>query len=278
MTIDEIIRNALAEDIGDGDHSSLSTIPGAAQGTANLLIKQSGILCGVEIARKVFAALDPDLDFHLFLHDGSVVKPGDVAFSVSGKVISILSGERLALNFMQRLSGIATATRMMVNELHGTKTILLDTRKTTPLLRELEKMAVRTGGGVNHRMGLYDMIMIKDNHVDFAGGICPAIEAVHKYLKEKALALKIEIEVRNFNELNQVIETGGVNRIMLDNFEVADLKKAVDLIAGRFETEASGKITIENIRSYAATGVDFISSVALTHQIKSLDMSLKAEF
>lgn len=278
MTIDEIIRKALAEDIGPGDHTSLATIPHDAMGRANLLIKENGVLCGVEIARKVFAAVDPDLDFQLFLHDGSEVKPGDVAFSVSGKVISILSGERLALNFMQRLSGIATATRLMVNELQGTKTQLLDTRKTTPNLRELEKMAVRAGGGENHRMGLYDMIMIKDNHVDFAGGIRPAIESVHKYLKEKALNLKIEIEVRNFIELNQVIETGGVNRIMLDNFGVEELRKAVDLIAGRFETEASGKITIQNIRSYAETGVDFISSGALTHQIKSLDMSLKAEF
>jgi len=278
MTIDEIIREALAEDIGDGDHSSLSTIRADAQGRANLLVKQKGVLCGVEVARKVFATVDPQLVFQVFIQDGIEVNPGDVAFSVAGRAISILSGERLALNFMQRLSGIATATRLMVNELQGTKTKLLDTRKTTPLLREFEKMAVRTGGGENHRMGLYDMIMIKDNHVDFAGGIRPAIEATHKYLKEKSLDLKIEIEVRNFAELNQVIETGGVNRIMLDNFGVEDLKKAVDLISGRFETEASGKINIGNIRSYAETGVDFISSGALTHQIKSLDMSLKAEF
>lgn len=278
MTIDEIIRAALAEDIGGGDHSSLSTIHSDAQGRASLLIKQNGVLCGVEVAQKVFAAVDPNLNFQVYLVDGSEVNPGDVAFSVTGRVISILSGERLALNFMQRLSGIATATRLMVNELQGTKTRLLDTRKTTPNLRELEKMAVRTGGGENHRMGLYDMIMIKDNHVDFAGGIRPAIVAVHKYMKEKVLDLKIEIEVRNFDELHQVIETGGVNRIMLDNFGVEDLKRAVDLIAGRFETEASGKINIGNIRSYAETGVDFISSGALTHQIKSLDMSLKAEF
>lgn len=278
MTIDDIIKQALAEDIGAGDHTSLATIPNAATGTANLLVKQEGVICGIGIAEKVFKAIDPDLQFNSFMEDGKSVQNGDVAFSVSGKVISILTGERLALNFMQRLSGIATSTRLMVNQLAGLKTRLLDTRKTTPNLRELEKMAVRTGGGYNHRMGLYDMIMIKDNHVDFSGGIKSAIEAVHLYLQNKSLNLKIEIEVRNFDELKQVLYTGGVDRIMLDNFNLADLKEAVDLIAGRYETEASGKITIENIRAYGETGVDFISSGALTHQIKSLDMSLKADF
>ncbi|HNV50136.1 MAG TPA: carboxylating nicotinate-nucleotide diphosphorylase [Bacteroidales bacterium] len=278
MTIDEIIKAALAEDVGNGDHTSLSTIPQWAIGRANLLIKENGILCGVDIARKVFNTVDPDLDFQVFIEDGNDVVPGDIVFSVSGKVISILTGERLALNFMQRLSGIATNTRLMVNELKGTKARLLDTRKTTPNFRELEKMAVRTGGGENHRMGLYDMILIKDNHVDFAGGIKQAIKAVHNYIKDKALDLKIEIEVRNFDELNLVMETGGVDRIMLDNFNVSDLKKAVELVAGRFETEASGNITLKNIREYAKTGVDFISSGQLTHQIRSLDMSLKADF
>lgn len=278
MTIDEIIKQALAEDVGSGDHTSLATIPGNATGTANLLVKQEGVICGIGTAEKVFKSIDPGLQFEFFMHDGQLVKNGDVAFSVSGKVISILTGERLALNFMQRMSGIATATRKMVDQLEGFQTRLLDTRKTTPNLRELEKMAVKTGSGQNHRMGLFDMIMIKDNHVDFAGGIKPAIEAVQQYLLSKRLSLKIEIEVRNFNELEEVLEVGGIDRIMLDNFSVADLKEAVDLVGGRYETEASGKITLENIRNYAATGVDFISSGALTHQIKSLDLSLKADF
>jgi nicotinate-nucleotide pyrophosphorylase (carboxylating) len=278
MTIDEIIKHAIAEDVGAGDHTSLATIPSTAMGTANLLIKQAGVLCGVGIAEKVFKNIDPELKFQVYIQDGQPVKPGDVVFSVSGKAVSILTAERLALNFMQRLSGIATATRRMADRLDGLHTRLLDTRKTTPNLRELEKMAVRTGGGHNHRMGLFDMIMIKDNHVDFAGGIKPAIEAVHHYFEKQKLMLKIEIEIRNFDELEQVLDAGGVDRIMLDNFTVNDLKEAVDLIAGRYETEASGMITLENIRDYAETGVDFISSGALTHQIKSLDMSLKAEF
>ena len=278
MTIDEIIKAVLAEDVGNGDHTSLSTIPQWAIGRANLLIKENGILCGVDIAQKVFNTVDPEQNFQVFIEDGNDFGPVDIVFSVSGKVISILTGERLALNFMQRLSGIATNTRLMVNELKGTKARLLDTRKTTPNFRELEKMAVRTGGGENHRMGLYDMILIKDNHVDFAGGIKQAIKAVHNYIKDKALDLKIEIEVRNFDELNLVMETGGVDRIMLDNFNVSDLKKAVELVASRFETEASGNITLKNIREYAKTGVDFISSGQLTHQIRSLDMSLKADF
>lgn len=276
MTIDEIIQAAIIEDVGSGDHTSLATIPGQSEGKAGLLLKEDGVICGVAIAEKVFNAIDPELKFDALITDGAKVSRGDVAFTVAGKSVSILTGERLALNFLQRLSGIATATRLMVNQLAGTKTQLLDTRKTTPVLRELEKMAVRAGGGHNHRMGLYDMIMIKDNHVDFAGGIKPAIEAVHRYLAAKSLALKIEIEVRNFNELEEVLETGGIDRIMLDNFSPDDLKKAVDQIAGRYETEASGNITANNISAYAASGVDFISSGALTHQIKSLDMSLKA--
>lgn len=278
MTIDEVIKQAIAEDVGAGDHTSLATIPSTAMGTANLLIKQPGVLCGVGIAEKVFKTIDPELKFQVYIEDGQPVKPGDVVFSVSGKAVSILTAERLALNFMQRLSGIATATRRMADRLHGLHTRLLDTRKTTPNLRELEKMAVRTGGGYNHRMGLFDMVMIKDNHVDFAGGIKPAIEAIHQYFVRQKLILKVEIEVRNFDELEQVLDTGGVDRIMLDNFTVSDLKDAVNLIAGRYETEASGMITHENIREYAETGVDFISSGALTHQIKSLDMSLKADF
>jgi nicotinate-nucleotide pyrophosphorylase (carboxylating) len=276
MTIDEIIQAAIIEDVGSGDHTSLATIPGQSEGKAGLLLKEDGVICGVAIAEKVFKAIDTDLKFDALITDGATVDRGDVAFTVAGKSVSILTGERLALNFLQRLSGIATATRLMVNQLAGTKTQLLDTRKTTPVLRELEKMAVRAGGGRNHRMGLYDMIMIKDNHVDFAGGIKPAIEAVHRYLAAKSLALKIEIEVRNSDELEEVLATGGIDRIMLDNFSPDDLKTAVDKIAGRYETEASGNITANNIKGFAASGVDFISSGALTHQIKSLDMSLKA--
>jgi nicotinate-nucleotide pyrophosphorylase (carboxylating) len=276
MTIDEIIRAAIAEDVGSGDHTSLATIPAQSDGKAGLLLREDGVICGVAIAEKVFNAIDPELKFDALITDGATVSKGEVAFTVAGKSVSILTGERLALNFLQRLSGIATATRLMVNQLIGTKTQLLDTRKTTPVLRELEKMAVRAGGGHNHRMGLYDMIMIKDNHVDFAGGIKPAIEAVHRYLAAKSLALKIEIEVRNSGELEDVLETGGVDRIMLDNFSPDELKAAVEKIACRYETEASGNITATNIRAYAASGVDFISSGALTHQVKSLDMSLKA--
>lgn len=276
MTIDDIIQAAIIEDVGSGDHTSIATIPGQVEGKAGLLIKEDGVICGVEIAAKVFKAIDPSLMFESFAGDGSAVNKGDIVFNVTGRSVSILAGERLALNFLQRLSGIATATRRMVDRLEGSKTQLLDTRKTTPLLRELEKMAVRAGGGQNHRMGLYDMIMIKDNHVDFAGGIKPAIEAVHRYLAQKSLALKIEIEVRNFDELDEVLSTGGIDRIMLDNFSPDDLKTAVDHISGRYETEASGNITADNIRTYAACGVDFISSGVLTHRIKSLDMSLKA--
>ena len=276
MIIDEIIERALKEDLGDGDFTSLATIPENACGKAQLIIKEDGILAGVEIAKKIFHKVDKNIKFRRLLKDGTKVKKGDIAFTVEGKSISILSAERLALNFMQRLSGIATATNKIVSQLNGLKTKVLDTRKTTPNLRLLEKEAVRIGGGENHRMGLYDMIMIKDNHVDFAGGIKQAINATKNYLEKNKKKLKIEIEVRNFDELNQVIECGGVDRIMLDNFSQQDLKKAVKIIDGRYETEASGGIIIDNIRKYAESGVDFISVGALTHHIKSLDMSLKA--
>lgn len=276
MYLDELIKQALAEDIGSGDHTTLSTIPATATGEAQLLIKANGVVAGIEVARKVFETLDPTLQFKPLMKDGTKVMVGDIVFTLSGSSRSILTGERLALNFMQRLSGIATATRHMADLIADTPARLLDTRKTTPLLRQLEKQAVVAGGGTNHRYGLYDMILIKDNHVDFAGGIRQAIEATHQYMKEKKMNLKIEIEVRNFDELQQVLRSGGVHRVMLDNFSPEDLQRAVGIVDGQIETEASGRITAENIRSYAETGVDFISSGALTHQIKSLDMSLKA--
>lgn len=276
MTIDEIISLTLIEDIGDGDHTSLSTIPASATGRARLLVKEEGILSGVEIARKVFATVDRSIVFNPVLSDGNKVKPGDIAFTVEGPSISLLSAERTVLNFMQRMSGIATATNKLVKLLDGLNTCLLDTRKTTPLMRPFEKMAVKTGSGSNHRFGLYDMILIKDNHVDFAGGIEKAITAANNYLSRLKKNLKIEIEVRNFVELNEVLETGRVHRIMLDNFTPEQLKKAVQLINGRYETEASGGITEATLRDYALTGVDFISVGALTHHIKSLDLSLKA--
>ena len=266
----------MAEDIGDGDHTTLSTIPAGATGRAQLLIKENGILCGIEVARKVFHQVDPSMEMETFLQDGAMVQKGDIAFIVSGKTASILQSERLVLNFMQRMSGIATATRRITDLVKDLPVKLSDTRKTTPLLRQLEKYAVRTGGGINHRMGLYDMIMIKDNHVDYAGGIAPAIHRVQDYLKKNNRQLKIEIEIRNFAELDLALQHGGIDRIMLDNFCIPDLKKAVELIAGRYETEASGGINATNVRDYALTGVDFISIGALTHQIKSLDMSLKA--
>jgi nicotinate-nucleotide pyrophosphorylase (carboxylating) len=276
MNIDEIIDKALAEDVGDGDHTSLSTIPASAFGKAKLLVKQEGVLSGMKIARKVFSRVDQRLVMHDLLSDGDSISPGDIAFTVEGPSASILMAERLVLNFMQRMSGIATSTAQYVKKLDGLKTRVLDTRKTTPLLREPEKQAVVDGGGQNHRFGLFDMILIKDNHVDFAGGIAKAIHAANRYLAETSRSLKIEIEVRNFDELHQVMETGGVHRIMLDNFTPSDLEKAIGIIGGRFETEASGGITLETIRSYAETGVDFISVGALTHHIKSLDLSLKA--
>ena len=276
MTLTEIIEKAIIEDIGDGDHTSLATIPEGATGKARLLVKEKGIIAGVMVAQQVFHAIDSDIRFNLLIRDGTSVKYGDIVFTVEGKSRSLLSAERLALNFMQRMSGIATYSHFLVSKLEGLNTKILDTRKTTPLLRELEKYAVKIGGGYNHRMGLYDMIMIKDNHNDFAGGIKNAIESTQKYLNNNNKELKIEIEVRNFDELNQVLGIGGVDRIMLDNFHPVDLRKAVEIIDGKFETEASGGITEDNIREYAETGVDFISVGALTHQIQSLDLSLKA--
>jgi nicotinate-nucleotide pyrophosphorylase (carboxylating) len=276
MEIDKIIEEAIIEDIGDGDHTSLATIPADKKGKAQLIIKEHGILAGVDIAERVFLKTDKDLIFHKLVSDGSVIRPGDIVFTVEGNSISILSGERLALNFMQRMSGIATYTNKHVSLIAGTKTKLLDTRKTTPLLRELEKYSVKVGGGENHRMGLYDMIMIKDNHIDFAGGIIPAIEATKKYLSGKNKNLKIEIEVKNLDELEVVLNHGGVDRIMLDNFTPQELRNAVEKIDGSYETEASGGITESTIRDYAETGVDYISVGALTHHISSLDMSLLA--
>lgn len=275
-SIDEIIRLSLAEDLGDGDHSSLSCIPPEAQGKAQLIIKQEGVLAGLEIAKKLFSLLDPNLQLKCFLADGEKIKKGDIAFEISGKAISILSGERTALNYMQRMSGIATHTAMLVDLIKGLHSKILDTRKTTPLMRPFEKMAVRIGGGFNHRFGLYDMIMIKDNHIDFAGGIEKAIKKANAYLNETNRSLKIEIEARNLQEVEEILSIGNIHRIMLDNFTPEEMKIAVEQINGKYETEASGMITKENIRSYAETGVDFISIGAITHQIKSLDMSLKA--
>jgi len=276
MNIDEFIKLALEEDLGDGDHTSLSTIPESKIGAAQLIVKQEGILAGAAVAEKVFKAVDEDTKFESFIQDGAAIKPGDIIFKVSGKSVSLLSAERLALNFMQRMSGIATYTHFLTSLLDGLHTKLLDTRKTTPNFRYFEKEAVRIGGGVNHRMGLYDMIMIKDNHVDFAGGIGKAIKATKEYLEENKKNLKIEIEVRNLKELREVMETRGVDRIMFDNFSITDMKAAVEMVGGRYETEASGGITEETLREVAETGVDFISVGALTHQVRSLDLSLKA--
>ena len=273
---DRLIDLAFAEDIGDGDHTTLCCIPDDAMGRSHLLIKEDGVLAGVEMAKKVFARFDPELKVEVLIEDGTEVHVGDIAMIVSGKIQSLLQTERLMLNSMQRMSGIATMTRKYVKRLEGTHTHVLDTRKTTPGLRMLEKQAVKIGGGVNHRIGLFDMILLKDNHVDFAGGISNAINRCHDYLKQKGLDLKIEIEVRNFDELQQVLDCGGVNRIMLDNFSVEDTKKAVDIIAGKYETESSGGITIDTIRDYAECGVDYVSVGALTHSVKGLDMSFKA--
>lgn len=274
--IDRLIDLSFAEDIGDGDHTTLCCIPEDAMGKSHLLIKEDGILAGVEIAKEVFARFDPTMVVEVLINDGAKVHRGDIAMVVTGKVRSLLQTERLMLNIMQRMSGIATMTHRYVERIEGTGAHVLDTRKTTPGMRMLEKMAVNIGGGVNHRIGLFDMILLKDNHVDFAGGISNAINRCHAYLKERNLDLKIEIEVRNFDELNQVLECGGVNRIMLDNFTVADTKKAVDLINHRYEVESSGNITLDTIRSYAEQGVDYVSVGALTHSVKGLDMSFKA--
>ena len=276
LLIDKFISDSLNEDVGDGDHTSLATIPAGKQGKAKLLVKDEGILAGVELALEIFHIVDAGLKVTVFLNDGAKIKPKDVAFEVEGDARNILTAERLVLNCMQRMSGIATKTREIVDLLEGTNTKVLDTRKTTPGMRYLEKWAVRIGGGVNHRFGLYDMILIKDNHVDYSGGIRQAIENTQQYLINQNKKLAIEIEVRNIEELQQVLETGGVNRILLDNFNFDTLREAVKIINGRFITEASGGITIDNIREYAACGVDYISVGALTHSVKSLDLSLKA--
>lgn len=274
--IHQFIYNALKEDVGDGDHTSLATIEAGTQGKAQLLVKDTGILAGIELAKEIFHVVDPELKMEVFLNDGAEVKPKDIAFTVAGDARNILTAERLVLNCMQRMSGIATKTNEIVDLLKGTNTKVLDTRKTTPGLRYLEKWAVRIGGGVNHRIGLYDMILIKDNHVDYSGGIRQAIENANQYLQQTAKKLDIEIEVRNIEELEQVLQTGNVNRIMLDNFNFDNLRQAVAMIQGRYVTEASGGITTDNIRDYADCGVDYISVGALTHSVKSLDLSLKA--
>ena len=274
--IDRLIDLSFAEDIGDGDHTTLSCIPADAMGKSKLLIKEEGILAGIEVAKEVFHRFDPEMKVEVFIEDGTHVKPGDVAMVVEGKIQSLLQTERLMLNIMQRMSGIATMTHRYVERLQGTKTRVLDTRKTTPGMRILEKMAVKIGGGVNHRIGLFDMILLKDNHVDFAGGIDKAITRVREYCKAKGKDLKIEIEVRNFDELQQVLDLGGVDRIMLDNFTPADTRKAVEMVNGRVELESSGGITFDTLRDYAECGVDFISVGALTHSVKGLDMSFKA--
>ena len=274
--INDLIRLAFAEDIGDGDHTTLSSIPEKAMGKVQLIIKEDGILAGVAVAERIFHIFDPDLIITVFVSDGAEVKAGDVAFTVEGKIRSLLQTERLALNVMQRMSGIATTTRNYVKKLEGTRTRILDTRKTTPGMRILEKEAVKIGGGINHRIGLFDMILLKDNHIDFAGGIKNAIIRVKEYLWREGKNIPIGIEVRNFNELNQVLAIGGIDRILLDNFTVEDTRKAVEINNRSYELESSGGITFDTIRTYAETGVDYISVGALTHSIKSLDMSLKS--
>ena len=275
--LDELILMALREDVGDGDHSTLACIPPTAQGKAKMVAKQDGILCGIEVAQRVFQLVNSDLKITLTKHDGDAIVKGDLLMLVEGSSASILTAERTALNYIQRLSGIATETHRMVAMLEGLHTRLLDTRKTTPNMRLLEKYAVKCGGGTNHRIGLYDMVMLKDNHIDFAGGIEAAIDRTHDYLKSNNKNLRIEIEVRNLDELERVMLHGGVDRIMLDNFDTETLRKAVQRIDGQYETEASGGITEASLRSYAETGVDFISVGALTHHIKSLDISLVSD-
>jgi len=273
---DEFIDHVLKEDIGDGDHTSLACIPENATGMAQLLVKDHGILAGVGVATRIFKKLDPSVKIKILIQDGTKVKPSDIAFIVEGKVRALLKAERLVLNIMQRMSGIATITHKYVKVLDGTKTKILDTRKTTPGMRLLEKAAVKAGGGENHRFGLYDMILIKDNHIDFAGSISNAIERARNYRERMRKHLRIEIEARNLKDVKTILTIGGIDRIMLDNFSVANTRTAVKMIAGRYETESSGGITYENIRAYAECGVDYISVGALTHQIKSLDLSLNA--
>jgi nicotinate-nucleotide pyrophosphorylase (carboxylating) len=274
--IHSFIANALAEDVGDGDHTSLATIPAGTQGKAKLLVKDTGILAGVELSLEIFNQVDPNLKVNVLLHDGAEIKPKDIVLEVVGDAQSILTAERLVLNCMQRMSGVATKTHEIVELLKGTGTKVLDTRKTTPGMRYLEKWAVKIGGGVNHRFGLFDMILIKDNHVDYSGGIKQAIQNTKDYLQKTGKKLAIEIEVRNLAELQQVLDMGGIDRILLDNFNFDDLRKAVSMVGGKYDTEASGGITINNIRQYAECGVDYISVGALTHSVKSLDLSLKA--
>ncbi len=276
MNIDTIISNAILEDVKDGDHTSLAVVDFDATESANLLVKEDGILAGLEVAEKVFKKVDPNIKFKKFKNDGDLIKKGEIVFNVSGNAQAILKSERLALNFLQRMSGIATKTAKYVDLVKGTGVEIMDTRKTTPNLRILEKLAVKIGGGHNHRMGLYDMIMIKDNHVDFAGGIKKAILKANKYLELHNLNLKIEIEVRNLSELEEVLQTGKVDIIMLDNFSIPDLKHAIKIVDNKYKTEASGGITEKTIRQVAQCGVDYISVGALTHKINSLDLSLKA--
>ncbi|NJM16891.1 MAG: carboxylating nicotinate-nucleotide diphosphorylase [Bacteroidales bacterium] len=274
--LDALLDLAFAEDIGDGDHTSLSCIPKHAAGKVQLLVKQEGVIAGIEVAAYVFKRVNSQIHFAQLLKDGHEVKPGDVAFTVEGTVRDLLTAERLVLNLMQRMSGVATQTSLYARRLAGLHTKVLDTRKTTPGMRVLDKWAVSIGGGANHRMGLFDMILIKDNHIDFAGGNRQAIEAAKSYLKEKKMNLSIEIEARSLADVQEIMEIGGIQRIMLDNFTISQTREAVKLIGRRYETESSGGITIENLRDYAECGVDFISVGALTHQIKSLDLSLKA--
>lgn len=274
--IDELIDLAIREDVGDGDHTSLACIPSTIVGKAKLLVKDDGIIAGVAIARRVFNRFDPDISFQELIKDGTHVRKGDIAFYVEGKSLSILQCERLVLNIMQRMSGVATQTSFYVKKLEGLSTKVLDTRKTTPGMRMLDKMAVKLGGGENHRIGLFDMILIKDNHIDYAGGIENAINAVKDYLKKNNKNLKIEVEARTLDDIRKILSLGGIHRILIDNFSLEDTRKAVEIINGQCETESSGGITIDTLRDYAACGVDYISVGALTHQIKSLDLSLKA--
>ncbi len=274
--VDELIDRSIAEDIGDGDHTTLSTVPKNTQGEAKLLVKEAGIIAGVDIAKKIFRKIDSSLNVEVFIEDGAKVNVGDIVFHVKGNTHSILQAERLVLNFMQRMSGIATNTNRYVIKLAGLKTKVLDTRKTTPGLRVVEKMAVKIGGGQNHRFGLYDMILVKDNHVDFAGGIVQAIEKIQTYLKEYGRKIPVEVEVRNMQELEKAVNAGFVNRVMLDNFTINQTKEAVEFVSGAVELESSGGINLDTIRAYAECGVDYVSVGELTHQIKSIDLSLKA--
>jgi len=275
MTLSEIIKNALQEDIGSGDHSSLASIPETAKGKMKLLVKENGIIAGIGVAKEVLKQVDVSIVMKCFKNDGDEIKVGDIVFEIEGSARSMLTAERTLLNFLQRMSGIATVSKQYADAVKGTKTKILDTRKTTPNLRELEKYAVKIGGSENHRFGLYDMIMLKDNHIDFSGGIEKAIDATHEYLKKNDLDLKIEIETRTMEEVKRVVKHGKIDRIMLDNFTPENIKEALTLIDGKYETEASGGITLNNIKEYANTGVDYISIGALTHHIKSLDLSLK---